>query len=120
MKGGGDEVFFCLPSLFLLLFLITGEGAGEGKCSQDQSRSLPDNHFQVRAAGGLARGVGSCRDISLGIPKLDSPIRMMGTGGGVLWEGSEGVSLFHYLFLGLSPCFWQVLLRTRGCCGQGL
>ncbi|ELW70885.1 Proteasome activator complex subunit 2 [Tupaia chinensis] len=24
-----------------------GEGTGEGECSQDQSRSLPDNHFQV-------------------------------------------------------------------------
>lgn len=78
-------------------FLITGEGAGEGKCSQDQSRSLPDNHFQVRAAGGPAQGVGGCRDISLGIPKLDSPIRMMG--GGVSGKGPRE-------YLSFTTCSW--------------
>lgn len=52
MKDGRDEVFSLPP----ISFVTTGEGAGEGECSQDQSRSLPDNNFQVRAAGGPAQG----------------------------------------------------------------
>ena len=41
---------FSLPPIS---FITTGKGVGEGKCSQDQSGSLPDNYFQVRRVGGL-------------------------------------------------------------------
>lgn len=91
------KCFSCLPSLSLSFFLITGEGAGEGKCSQDKSRSLPDNHFQVRAAGGPARGC--CRDISLGFPKLGSPIRTM---------GGSGKDLREYLSLTTRSCVYSL------------
>ena len=34
-------------SLLSISFVTTGEGVGKGECGQDQSRSFPDNHFQV-------------------------------------------------------------------------
>lgn len=68
MKAGGGEVFSLPP----ISFVTAGEGAGEGECSQDQSRSLPDNHFQVRAARRPPWGVGDkgvAMGTFLGTPK---------------------------------------------------
>ena len=63
------KCFFCLSSL-----VTTGKGVGEGKCSQDQSGSLPDNYFQVRTVGGLVWG--SARTFIWTCPKLSMPIGM--------------------------------------------
>lgn len=92
MKEGGDEVFYLPP----ISVVTTGEGAGEGKCSQDQSRSLSDNYFQVRAAGGPASG-------AMGTFLWDSSSWAVPSGDWGLWEGSEGVCLSEHSFLWLFP-----------------
>lgn len=56
VKEGGHKVFSLPP----ISFITSGKGAGEGECSQDQSGSFPDDHFQVRAAGGPAWGGACC------------------------------------------------------------
>lgn len=82
-------------------FVSTGKGAGEGKCSQDQSGSLPDNHFQVRTAGRPAPG-------SAGTFLWDSQSWACLSDEAVLWEGSEGVPLSEHPFL------WLLLLLLAG------
>ena len=66
--------------------------------------------------GSWKASTGVCRDISLGLPKPGMPIGM---------KRGFGKGLRDYLSLnihscGYSFCFRQVLLRTWGCCGQGL
>ena len=105
------KCFFCLSSL-----VTTGKGVGEGKRSQDQSGSLPDNYFQVRTVGGLVWG--SARTFIWTCPKLSMPIGMKQGCGKCLRDSLSLSQNSHSC--GYSSRFRQVLLRTWRCCGQGI